>query len=64
VVRVRMRRARGVTLGVLLAMLTGCMSAAEREAARKAWEESDGALARQCRGAVMQGSCISIGGGP
>jgi hypothetical protein len=59
-----MRPVRAVTLGVLLAMLTGCMSAAEREATRKAWEESDRELARQCRGAVMQGSCVSIGGGP
>jgi outer membrane biogenesis lipoprotein LolB len=58
-----MRRVRAVTLGVLLAMLTGCMSAAEPEAARKAWEEHDRELARNCRGAVMEGSCISIGGG-
>jgi hypothetical protein len=54
---------RWLTLGVLLATLTGCVSAAQREATREAWEAHDVDRARECRGAAMHGSCIG-GGGP
>jgi hypothetical protein len=41
----------------------GCVSAAQQEAARKAWEAHDVERARECGGAAMHGSCIG-GGGP
>jgi uncharacterized protein YceK len=53
-----------LALAVLLALLVGCASLAQQDAARQGWEARDAGRARACRGAYMSGSCISVGGGP
>jgi hypothetical protein len=50
-------------LGLLVALLMGCASAAQRDAAREAWDAHDATRARECRGAAITGTCIG-GGGP
>jgi hypothetical protein len=54
---------RRLVLGILLALATGCVSPAQQEAARQAWDAHDRERARECRGASLNGSCLG-GGGP
>jgi hypothetical protein len=53
-----------LTLAALLALLMGCASATQQDAARRAWDARDADRARECRGAYLSGSCIGVGGGP
>jgi hypothetical protein len=65
----RARRTWSITAGraVLAALLAlagaGCASGADPEATRRAWEEHDRQLERECGGRVISGVCIRSGGG-
>jgi hypothetical protein len=53
---------RPLLFGALLALLSGCVSVAQQEAARAAWEANDQLAAARCPGRSIDGACIS--GGP
>jgi hypothetical protein len=58
---VETRTVRVLMFGALLTVLFGCMSAAEQEAARAAWEGHDRWGAARCGGRSIDGVCV--GGG-